>query len=803
MRKLILTFLGAVLFSIIAPTISFGQTTNPNMHGWHAKYWFYRWRLRNDFMVMGEGPGQSLVADTRNKWRGQFMVWGDVTIMHGYYLTMLAIEHKILQDKGRWADLKNNERELYYAIKAFERLDRVAETFYSSDPGFSEAYRVGDPTLPEDVNGYFFRDDLPPTFLNLDPDIDGNNVFTPNYHSLTNNKTGIDYGLLTYSQSDYSGLWGLGPDGDGGSSDAPNLDFPQNPIVNYKKGFDDGVYGFGEESQDQVIRLLLGFFTIVKSIPDMPYGIDKDKDGVDDVIMNFHEEAKRHSTNIIGRMAGQFSGTMGVSPSDNVPILYPSLGIPGAPYWTIINPRLREVQIGSSPFQYMIPMQMVSEVLFTTGNDIGLGSYNYATIMSYNHVAETLWDLGINGYDDFVNAKMALILNVISNSGSGLLPVPRFVANKSAENHIDGLYVPMYEYFWGWDTDDNENDEERKEHAYNYANMMLNVAPCVGPHNFGYTGRVNYHRDGNTVDTAFSKVQDPDGIPIYWNVPFVFDNNHDVWDDGMTDFISSYDGPNPIYGHKVDEGWYSGVDYMLLYNLIYANDEGDKPLYHDLINRLVDYDINTDDYTDMMVYSGEGLMIGAFENLTVNANIYGNTPVTLKALDYVQLDEGIYDPNNMPEGITIEVGKITCGNDFTSQNTPYSMVDNSCQSCGLENQIGSFIAPVASGKDPSLPMKMPSLSEFSEQARLNQAAGVNFINETGVSIFPNPTTDYLQVSTSKPLQRILVLDQAGAAIKQFVPSNNLYDIRELASGVYTIILTFNDNESQHIKVVKW
>jgi hypothetical protein len=195
-------------------------------------------------------------------------------------------------------------------------------------------------------------------------------------------------------------------------------------------------------------------------------------------------------------------------------------------------------------------------------------------------------------------------------------------------------------------------------------------------------------------------------------------------------------------------------------------------------------------------------MIGAFENLTVTGNIYGNTPVTLKALDYVLLDAGNYDPNNLPDGITIEVGMITCGNDFTSQNTPYSIaVDNSCQTCGLENQIGGFIAPSASGKDLSLPLKMPSVSEFEEQARLSQTTEVNSSNE--VYVFPNPTTDFLQISTSKPLQQILVLDQTGATVKQFVPSNNLYDIRELASGIYTIILTFNDNDSQHIKVVKW
>jgi hypothetical protein len=233
MRKIVLAILGVILFSFIAPTTSFGQSTNPNMHGWHAKYWFYRWRLRNDFMVMGEEDGQSLVADTRNKWRGQYMLWGDVMIMHGYYLTMLALEHKILEDKGRLEDLKNNERELYYAIKAFERVDYNSETFYSAISGNNDdVFRIGDETLPPDVNGYFFRDDVPPTFLNTDPDIDGNNEFTSNYYSLTNGKTGIDYGLLTYSQSDYSGLWGVGPNGEGVSTDPPNLDYPQNPIVN-------------------------------------------------------------------------------------------------------------------------------------------------------------------------------------------------------------------------------------------------------------------------------------------------------------------------------------------------------------------------------------------------------------------------------------------------------------------------------------------------------------------------------------------------------------------------------------------
>lgn len=791
MRSILLAILGVILFSLIAPTTGFGQSTNPNMHGWHAKYWFYRWRLRNDFMVMGEGPGQSLVAESRNLTRGGYIKWADATIMHGYYLTMLAIEHKILQDKERWADLKNNERELYFAIKAFERLDYVTETFYSSTSGFDECYRLGDPTLSPDVNGYFFRDDVPPTFINENPNPFLTPVFTPNYYSLSNNKTGIDYGgSLYYNQSDYCGLWNTINTSDGNSQ--PDLNDPQYPIVNYKKGHDDfPYYGHGEESQDQVIRLLLGFFAIIKSIPPIDYAIDKDKDGITDVTMNFCQEAKRHTTNIIGRMCGQFSGTTMAGVNDNLPLGYPSLQAPGNPIWTIMNPRHKEVETGESPYMYMTPMQEIAGTMYTSGNDIGIGFDGYATL-SYNSSGSLLWNSGINGYNDWVNAKMALILNIISNSGTGLIPKGRFIADKSADKNIDGLYVPLYDYFWEWNPTDNENDVERKEHAYNYANLMLEAAPCVGPHNFGYTSII---KPGHTtVDPPFSANQDPDGIPYYWNVPFVFDNDHTRWDDGYVT-----DGTDTL----VDEGWFSGVDYMLLYNLIYANNEGDKPLYHDLINRVVDYEINTDDYTDLMVYTGEGLMIGAFESMKVSGNIFGNTPVTLKALEYVQLDAGIYDPNNMPDGITVEVGKITCGNNFTSSNTPYSIaVNNSCQTCGLENQLGSFVAPVTSGKDNSLPVRILTASELEQQAKLNQTAGLNSIIDDGVSVFPNPVTDYLQITSSKAFQQIAVLDQNGSIIKQFVPSNNLYDIRELASGIYTILLTFSGNETKHIQVVK-
>ncbi|AEA43831.1 T9SS type A sorting domain-containing protein [Fluviicola taffensis] len=781
MRSLKLTSsLWILMLVVIFTQDVYAQYPTPNMPGWHAKYWFYRWRLRNDFMVMGDGPGQSLVAESRNLGRNEYMAWSDCMIMHGYYLTMLAIEHRILEEKGRWADLKNNERELYYAIKAFERVDDISETFYSGqgDKGDEEAFRLGDWTLSHDVNGYFHRDDVPPDFINRNQWIDTFNYiapdFTTNYYKLKSGKTGIDYGAdLKYNRSAYSDLW---EDNIQGYQHSPHkLDAKQFPIVNFKKGEEEeGYYGYSEASVDQIIRLLLGFFTITKSIPNVYYDIDLDKDGDIDVSFNINEQARRHSTNILGRLAGKFSGTLDVaSPYSPTTWAYPSLHLHatgGNGYWTVINPRGNQVSEGAVIFNYMPPMQKVSAPLFTSNNDLEITNATHAAFPA-SSLYTTWWNSGLNGYSEPGNVKMSLILNAISNSGSGVLPVGTFIYNKSADHHYQALYTPLYDYLWGWNPSLQVN-KNKKAQAYQYASEMLSMAPCVGPHNFCKT---------NTIDSQwgftyppFSDNQDPDGIPYYWNVPFVFDNNHDQWDDGL----------------DLTEGWFSGVDYMMLYNLVYANNDEAQPLYHDLINRLIDYDINTDSYTNLMNVSGVGLMLGAFENMKITGNIYGSTPVTVKALEYVQIDNGLIDP--FPNGsVTIETGKVTCGNDFTSQNTPYSI--DQCQTCNLEEQLGTLFIPETSGKSESNYMEMPELEE-------DNRLGINESDESTISIFPNPTSDFFVISES--FQEIIILDQNGSEVKRFDNRAQICDIQKLSSGLYTLIIKLNEYETEHIKLVK-
>lgn len=770
MKKLIfILYLSVMVFDTKAQL-----TANPDMHGWMAKYWYYRWRLRNDFMVMGNGPGQSLVAEVRNPDRYPVIKWSDAMIMHGYYLSMLAIENKLLRDAGRLEDLKNNELELYFAIKAFERVDYVTETFYSKKLNNSDAFRTDDERLSPDVNGYFFRDDVPPDFLNTTPT--NNPTYTSNHTALTTSKTGIDYGTgIEYSRSDYDGLWDhafntvlqtkyLEP---------TLINSPHNPIVNYKKGMEDEVYGLGQESIDQLIRLLMGFETIRKSIPSYTANIDINKDGINDVEMDFYSEAGRHSTNIIGHLAGWWSGTIEIPASLTQYHAYPSLQIPGSQFWTIYNPREQDVKVGNVAVNFMPPIQSISSPLFSLNNDLFITNPFYA-FYSYNATASAAWNMGISGYND-ANIKMTMILKVLSNSGWTWGSLPRHIYNKTKDKQFHGFFIPLYDYYWGWDPN-KQKDKDRKADSYNFAYELLNAAPCIGPYNFGILSK-----------GSMSLNTEIDGIPTYWNAPYIFDNSYSQWDDGIKD-----DG-------GIQEGWFSGMDYMFLHNLIYANNDGSKPLYHDLINRIVDYPINANSSSDLYAYSAEGHLIGAFETLKIKANVISNNvPIICKALEFVQVDAGMIDPTNT--FITLEVGQITCGNGASNQNTPYSI--NQCSSCGIEQQIGNIYSPVIKGRNLSLNFDIADFSSSSNDESNIEYSEEEYIDEKNMNIYPNPVTDMFSIYSEEQFTQIDLFNSSGILIEKFDFNQREFNIGSLASGIYFLSIKTISNETVKVKVVK-
>ncbi len=164
-----------------------GYTADHSMPDWYRnlqKYWFYRYRLVNDFTYIGPNPGESLIAQRRTK-RDAFAVSGtnynsldfeDQTIDLGHYLGVLATEYELLKNNGF-----NTDRTLYeikWAQNAYDRLrlhsfNYYANTHYGGISTYppalappSEAPITGDVTC-----GFFLRDDVP--FLTfLDPSSD-------------------------------------------------------------------------------------------------------------------------------------------------------------------------------------------------------------------------------------------------------------------------------------------------------------------------------------------------------------------------------------------------------------------------------------------------------------------------------------------------------------------------------------------------------------------------------------------------------------------------------------------------------
>jgi hypothetical protein len=149
MKKLIVFLL---LISTIATT---AQTYQQNLE----KYWYFRHRLKDQFMLYSSNPyllGSNTPAETMadtlitNSTGGtdydyQNMRWGDGIWWLGHYMAVLALEYRLLKDNNQ--DYSNTLTELNNAIIAYDRLDSIIETCF--------------PSGSSDLNGFFARDDVP------------------------------------------------------------------------------------------------------------------------------------------------------------------------------------------------------------------------------------------------------------------------------------------------------------------------------------------------------------------------------------------------------------------------------------------------------------------------------------------------------------------------------------------------------------------------------------------------------------------------------------------------------------------
>ena len=114
-----------------------------------AKYRFFRQRLTSEMMYStGDASvkGSHLPMERRYLYNGERVgQWADAVWWQGHYLAVLATEYALKQRVGE--DTDATLQELRFALEVYRRLDLCAERCF------------GD-TLPQELNGFYIRDDV-------------------------------------------------------------------------------------------------------------------------------------------------------------------------------------------------------------------------------------------------------------------------------------------------------------------------------------------------------------------------------------------------------------------------------------------------------------------------------------------------------------------------------------------------------------------------------------------------------------------------------------------------------------------
>lgn len=174
MKKLFLF----ICIVIVQTDMLHAQSSIPDWYKNLEKYWFYRYRLVNDFMLISDEAGGTIPAQKRirywsdkndpiipdKKKTPNSLDWGqDASTDLGYYIAALATEYEKLQRFG-WST-NRTEWELNHAMSAFERLDEYAESYCDNVrtgggyPGTLTSAQISQ--FSDRNNGFFIRDDVP------------------------------------------------------------------------------------------------------------------------------------------------------------------------------------------------------------------------------------------------------------------------------------------------------------------------------------------------------------------------------------------------------------------------------------------------------------------------------------------------------------------------------------------------------------------------------------------------------------------------------------------------------------------
>ena len=269
-------------------TATIATTPGGGIPQWYLnleKYWYYRYKLVNDFMLIGVREGQSIPAQHRDlqdlgsAWNvphsgaRNMIEWQDATIDLGHYLSTLALEYKLLSNSN-W-DISRTDSELKYAQNAVDRLRLNATQYYNNPNKYPGNLSLGGyqttAIITSTDGGFCLRDDVPfIDFIDQGANLANWRHFNrlginPTQDPLAEKAATYVYGAFTDSYGGSTGT--IGPLGKRYTSSNPRS--PDVPDC---------------ESQDQLCEIFTGEALISKYIPNTDVVQSRAKDAIFNLI---------------------------------------------------------------------------------------------------------------------------------------------------------------------------------------------------------------------------------------------------------------------------------------------------------------------------------------------------------------------------------------------------------------------------------------------------------------------------------------------------------------------------------------
>ncbi len=505
MKKLFL-FVGWV-FLCLSTVV--GQSPELNAE----KYWLYRDRLLNEFMVSSEGnePGTNIPASIRHRGRGQ-MRWGDATVNLSNYMAVLATEYSLLKRQG--LPVYNTLQELHRALLTMERLDAKAPAFFDLDPSKD--------TYPLQVYPHAETAQYPETTLHLDTSPRPQSTPSAPASSVSETLPTSEYVLDGFFIRDdvplnFTRQW---------SGTHPVFaDFPH-----VRSDFTDPDIRLNEMSQDQVWNLIVGLALITHLVDDTTLWAISEYYGSS--LLSLADRASLAAYRMINAMQAEAC----IHP---VSFLDTRLCVR---YWHLYNPYLgQSVKRGSGPNLLKFGFAEAGNVI--TG-------YRYGDMHWSNSGNARIW-FNVAGALQYLQRlrrerNVENLYHIATTATVGAVWSTAELV-RLFNRHRKLFFLPDHQYehlaliscvLHG----DCPNILQKENMFYL---ELINSAPMHGP--FNYRGNPR---------------QEHDAMPHYRHM----DEYHHEWSSVNRFAWPHRRGSGTIEAH---EGEYNGLDYMLLYNLYY------------------------------------------------------------------------------------------------------------------------------------------------------------------------------------------------------------------------------------------